>query len=104
MAMTLAFTRCLSAVTKPWSEVICSFHQPVRPENWAQMNISFTGCRAGPREAGGEVAGVGREEVGEVGVLEVADPVGDAEMAQVHDGHDLRRRRSAKVRSANSQS
>src|SRR5262245_37659917 len=36
-------------------------------------------------------AGVGREQPGPVGVLEVADPVGDAEVAEVGDGrHPLR--------------
>ncbi len=43
MASTLALTMCLSAVTKPLSVFICSFHQPYFAEKIAQMNISLTG-------------------------------------------------------------
>jgi hypothetical protein len=34
---------CLSAVTKPWSLLSCSFQYPSAAENVAQMNISLTG-------------------------------------------------------------
>ena len=39
--------------------------------------------------ARGEGAGVGGELFREIRVLEVADPIRHAEVAQVHDGHDL---------------
>jgi hypothetical protein len=42
-----------------------------------------------PGVALGEVRGVIRELLAEVRVLEVADPVGHAEVAQVHDRRDL---------------
>ena len=43
IAMTLALTICLSAVTKLRSVFSCSFHQPYLAEKTAQMNISLTG-------------------------------------------------------------
>ena len=41
--MTLALTRCFSAVTKDLSSFFCSFHQPYFAEKTAQMNISLIG-------------------------------------------------------------
>ena len=54
------------------------------------MNISLIGvysCTHGI--ALGELAGIVREQPREVGVLEIADPVGHAEVAEVDDRRDV---------------
>ena len=90
MASTFALTMCFRAVTKLRSSVACSFHQPYLAEKIAQMNISLTGrVELHPGEAVGEGAGIGGEELREIGILEIADPVRHAEMAEVDDRRDV---------------
>src|SRR3954470_678045 len=42
-----------------------------------------------PREALREFAGIRSEQTREVGILEIANPVGDAEVAQIDDRRDV---------------
>src|SRR5438045_3178734 len=89
IAITLAMHRFRSALTNPRSLDWRSFHQPVWPENVAATLISLTGVNRTIGEALGELARVIREECGPVGVVEPADPVADAEVAQVRDRRDV---------------
>ena len=86
IASTLALTMCLSAVTKARSVVSCSFHQPYCAEKTrADEHLVHRRVELHPREALGEGARVVGEQLGEVRVLEIADPVRHAEMAEVDD-------------------
>ncbi len=55
----------------------------------ADEDLVDGGVETDPRIARGEGGCVAREEVREVRVLEVADPVGDAEVAEVDDGLEV---------------
>ena len=88
--MTLALTMCLSAVMNGLSSFFCSFHQPYLAEKTAQMNISLIGVNSwthGKRSA--NAAGIIGEQAREIRILEIADPVGHAEVAQIHDRGDF---------------
>ena len=54
----------------------------------ADEHLVDRGVELDPREAMREGAGILGKQLGEVRVLEVADPVGHAEVAQVDDGND----------------
>ncbi len=53
------------------------------------MKIASCRRELDPREALGELAGVSREQPWEIGVLEIADPVGQPEVAEVDDRRDV---------------
>src|ERR1051326_6854321 len=74
IASTFALHKFFSARTNASSDLSRSFHQPKRAENSAAMKISF--------------AGVWGKDWGRVIILNPADPVGHAEVAEVCDGRD----------------
>ena len=90
MASRLARQRCLRAVTKARSSPRRrSFQSPCRVgELGADVDLVDRRVEPHPGEALGEGPGEAGEELGPVRVLEVPDPVGHPEVAQVDDRHD----------------
>jgi len=60
-----------------------------RGEDGADEHFVHRRVELHPGEAFGEGGSIGREEVREVRVLEIADPVGNAEMAEVDDRRNI---------------
>ena len=90
MASTFAFTMCFSAVTKPWSLVQLLVPPAVGGrEERADEHLVDRRVELHPGKALGEGLGVVREKLGKIRVLEIADPVGHAEMAEVDDRNDV---------------
>jgi hypothetical protein len=58
-------------------------------EESADVHLVDRGVELHPREPGGEGGGIRVEQLGKLGVLKVADPVRQAEVAEVDDGDDL---------------
>ena len=90
IASTFALTMCLSAVTK---RAVVG-HLLVPPaifgrEHRADEHLVDRRVELHPGEALGEGAGIVGEELREIGILEIADPVGHAEMAEVDDRRDV---------------
>ena len=101
MASTFALTMCFSAVTKPRSRGQLLVPPAIGGrEQRADEHLVDRRVELHPRKPLGESAGVVGEELGEIGVLEIADPVRHAEMAEVDDRHDVEllqvRRRSGR--------
>ena len=59
-----------------------------RREFGANIHLVDRGVELNPRKAPREIPRIAREQLGKIGVLEVADPVGHTEMAEVGDRHD----------------
>ncbi len=76
-------------MTKARSSRHCSFHKPFeRAELGADVHLVHGRVEPHPRIAPGERPGVVGERLRHLRVLEVLQPVGQAEVAQVHDRHD----------------
>ena len=87
---TFALTRCLSAVMNERVVLLLLVPPAVfRREDGADEHLVDRRVELHPREALGEGAGIIGEQPREIGVLEIAEPVGHAEVAQVDDRRDL---------------
>ena len=90
IARTLALTMCLSAVTK----LSVGLHLLVPPaifgrEGRANEHLVHRRVELHPRVALGKGGGIAFEQDREIRVLEIADPVGNTEMAKVDDRRDV---------------
>ena len=88
--MTLALTMCLSAVMNERVVLLLLVPPAVfRREDRADEHLVDRRVELHPRIALGELAGISGEQPREIGVLEIAEPIGHPEVAKVDDRRDV---------------